>query len=227
MQHIQNIIKETTIPSWLRSVPKNFGEVKAGTLKADEWHTLATIYLQLALVSLWGEVSAIRIACSHSMTQSHIMAYRTCITTWLSTLLNTLPAAKPRPNCHMACHISNYPKLFGPVHSWWCFPFEHLIGHLQHLPINHKFGELEQTVLDSFIQGSKLWHWLGWPDSPAAIKECKLLFDKYISNSKVSISKFVPKRAPKQAVPTELQLLTSQKDLVLHACTNFGGTVFS
>ncbi|KAI6037172.1 hypothetical protein BKA83DRAFT_4041305 [Pisolithus microcarpus] len=152
MQHIQNVIKETTIPSWLRSVPKNFGEAKAGTLKADEWRTLATIYLPLALC---------------------------------------------------------------------------LIGHLQRLPINHKFGELEQTVLDSFIQGSKLRHWLGQPDSPAAIKECKLLFDKYISNSEVSISEFVPKRAPKQAVPTELRLLTSRKHLVLHACTNFGGTVFS
>ncbi|KIK12697.1 hypothetical protein PISMIDRAFT_51297, partial [Pisolithus microcarpus 441] len=88
-------------------------------------------------------------------------------------------------------------------------------------------GELEQTVLDSFIQGSKLRHWLGRPDSPAAIKECKLLFDKYISNSEVSISEFVPKRAPKQAVPTELRLLTSRKHLVLHACTNFGGTIFS
>ncbi|KAI6017355.1 hypothetical protein BKA83DRAFT_4059293, partial [Pisolithus microcarpus] len=51
-----------------------------------------------------------------------------------------------------------------------------------------------------------LQHWLGRPDSPAAIKECKLLFDKYISNSEVSISEF---------------------HLVLHACTNFGGTIFS
>ena len=162
MQHIQHIIKETTIPSWLRSVPKNFGKARAGTLKADEWRTLSTIYLPLALVSLWGEgstyrshelnhlwnildntmalVSVIRIACSHTMTQSRIIAYHTCIVTWLSTLPNALPAAKPHPNCHMACHIYDYLKLFGPVRSWWCFPFERLIGHLQHLPINHKFG---------------------------------------------------------------------------------------
>ena len=163
MRHIQSVIKEATIPSWVRSVPKNFGEAKAGTLKADEWRTLATIYLPLALVSLWGEgsthqspevklhlrdvldntmalVSAIRITCSRTMTHSHIIAYCSCILTWLSMLLNTLPAAKPIPNCHMACHIYDYLKLFGPVRSWWCFPFERLIGHLQHLPINHKFG---------------------------------------------------------------------------------------
>ncbi|KIM55558.1 hypothetical protein SCLCIDRAFT_81784, partial [Scleroderma citrinum Foug A] len=53
MRHIQSVIKEATIPSWVRSVPKDFGEAKAGTLKADEWCMLATIYLPLALVSLW------------------------------------------------------------------------------------------------------------------------------------------------------------------------------
>ena len=91
-------------------------------------------------------------------------------------------------------------------------------------------GELERTVLNSFIQGSKLRHWLARPDCPAFIKECKLLFDKYISNSGTFNSKIsfdVPQRAPKQAVPTDLQLLTSQKYLVLHAHTNFGGTNFS
>ena len=179
MQHVQSIIKETTIPSWVRSVPRNFGETKAGTLKADEWRTLATIYLPLALVSLWGEgsahqlhevkahlravldntmalVSAIRIACSRTMTHSCITAYRSCILTWLSTLPVALPAAKPVPNCHMACHIYDYLKLFGPVRSWWCFPFERLIGHLQHLPINHKFGTsllIFSTVILTFQPG--------------------------------------------------------------------------
>ncbi|KIM53423.1 hypothetical protein SCLCIDRAFT_139059, partial [Scleroderma citrinum Foug A] len=162
MRHIQSVIKEATIPSWVRSVPKNFSKAKAGTLKADEWHTLATIYLPLALVSLWGEGS------THQSPEVKLHLWDildntmalVCILTWLSTLPNALPAAKPVPNCHMACHIYNYLKLFGPVRSWWCFPFECLIGHLQHLPINHKFGELEQTVLGSFIRGSRLRHWL-------------------------------------------------------------------
>ena len=249
-------------------MPRNFGEAKVGTLKADEWHTLATIYLPLALVSLWGEgsahqshevkvhlqavldntmalVSAIRIACSRTMTHSRIIAYRSCILTWLSTLPVALPAAKPVPNCHMACHIYDYLKLFGPVRSWWCFPFEHLIGHLQCLLINHKFGmsllifstavltlqpgELEQTVLESFIQGSRLRHWLAQPDCPTAIKECKLLFDKYITNSGVSRGDIFPDVAEraKQPAPTDLQLLTLQKCMVLHARTDFGSIIFS
>ncbi|KAI5980970.1 hypothetical protein EDD15DRAFT_2380662 [Pisolithus albus] len=54
MQRIQQVIKDTHTPSWVRSVPHNFGDARAGTLKADEWRTMVTIYLPLALISLWG-----------------------------------------------------------------------------------------------------------------------------------------------------------------------------
>ena len=55
MKCIRDVIQDTTTPSWVNSVPRNFGEAAAGTLKADEWHTMATIYLPIALISLWGE----------------------------------------------------------------------------------------------------------------------------------------------------------------------------
>ena len=50
------------------------------------------------------------------------------------------------------CHLLNEPPcgnphynflcLFGSVHSWWCFPFQCLIGPLQWLTSNHKFGKV-------------------------------------------------------------------------------------
>src|ERR1700722_10943626 len=55
---IREIIKTTTTPSWLHSVPYNFGDAKAGTLSADEWRSMAIVYLPLAFVSLWGEGSS-------------------------------------------------------------------------------------------------------------------------------------------------------------------------
>lgn len=170
MRRIQQVMEETDMPSWLRSVPRNFGEARAGTLKADEWRTMTTVYLPLALVSVWGEgsahptrevaahlrqvldhtmhlVSAIRISCYRVMTASRITAYRSHITAWLASLKRLFPDASFRPNGHMACHISDYLELFGPVRSWWCFPFERLIGQLQRLPINHKFGLSPKQVL--------------------------------------------------------------------------------
>ncbi|KAF8234625.1 hypothetical protein L208DRAFT_1260959 [Tricholoma matsutake] len=55
IQHIQHVIKETTTPSWINSVPISYGEVNAGMIKADKWHILSTIYLPIALVTLWGD----------------------------------------------------------------------------------------------------------------------------------------------------------------------------
>lgn len=48
-----------------------------------------------------------------------------------------------------------------------------------HLPFSCKItGELESTMLRSFIRAAKLRRWLGKPDCPLAIKECKYLLDK-------------------------------------------------
>lgn len=55
LDRIQSVIKTMDTPSWLRSVPSNFGSAAAGSLKADEWRTMATVYLPVALISLWGE----------------------------------------------------------------------------------------------------------------------------------------------------------------------------
>jgi hypothetical protein len=55
MCYIQHVIKETIIPSWINSVPHNYGDVNAGTIKADEWHILSTVYHPIALVILWGD----------------------------------------------------------------------------------------------------------------------------------------------------------------------------
>ncbi|EEB94266.1 hypothetical protein MPER_06943, partial [Moniliophthora perniciosa FA553] len=55
LQQIQTVIRETQTPSWVSSVPKNFGEAKAGSIKADEWRVLSTVYLPIALTTLWGD----------------------------------------------------------------------------------------------------------------------------------------------------------------------------
>ena len=122
-----------------------------------------TIYLPLALVSLWRDgmshespddtsrlclvldhtmalVSAITLACKRTMTQVRASAYHDCVATWLGNLTKIHLEACPQPNCHMALHIYDFLLLFGPVRSWWCFPFEQLIGQLQWLLSNHKLG---------------------------------------------------------------------------------------
>ena len=37
LQCLREVIHDTVTPSWLGSVPGNFSNVTAGTIKADEW----------------------------------------------------------------------------------------------------------------------------------------------------------------------------------------------
>ncbi|KAJ3911877.1 hypothetical protein F5877DRAFT_26462, partial [Lentinula edodes] len=53
--YIQQVIRETSTPAWINHVPHSYGESNAGTIKADEWRTLSTIHLPIALITLWGE----------------------------------------------------------------------------------------------------------------------------------------------------------------------------
>ncbi|KAF9066185.1 hypothetical protein BDP27DRAFT_1154736, partial [Rhodocollybia butyracea] len=47
---IQRVIRDTICPAWVNSVPKNFGEKSAGSVKAGEWQTLSSLYLPIALI---------------------------------------------------------------------------------------------------------------------------------------------------------------------------------
>jgi hypothetical protein len=222
LDRIRDVIKNTVTPAWLNPVPSNFGYAAAGTLKAAEWRTLAAVYLPIALVTLWGEgsnhpshkvasnlrqvldntmalFSAAQLACMRKLTNEDIDAYHEQITRYVKDFQVLYPSIKCRPNHHMAQHIPKFLRSFGPVQSWWCFPFERLIGVLQRLPSNNKLGrypitvpdsgnnsndigEREATVHHSFIRTSRLKAWLSRPGHKPAIQRCRALFDKLLSN---------------------------------------------
>lgn len=85
-------------------------------------------------------VCAVYLACARTMTAERARTYRSHIVEYVGNLTKVHPAFAPRPNHHAAFHVYDYLLLFGPAHSWWCFPFERLIGILQRLPVNHKSG---------------------------------------------------------------------------------------
>lgn len=189
MERIKQVIACIDTPSWLSRVPRNFGDAAAGTLKADEWRTLSTVHLPLALVSIWGEgsnhpdaatattmrdildhtmhlVCATSLVCKRVMTMDRARRFRDHYAAWQRDLPVLHPGIVPRTNHHVGFHIYEFITLFGSVYSWWCFPFERLIGLLQRIPQNHRFGDLELTLLDSFLRASALRRWLARPDCP-------------------------------------------------------------
>jgi hypothetical protein len=146
-------------------VPSNYGNKAAGTIKADEWRILSTVYLPIALVTLWGDENgspprkdsfylgildhtmalfqAVTLACRHTMNIHRTTMYRNFIKQWVGDLYKHHPHTMShtrRPNVHASFHLYDFILLFGPVSSWWCFPFERLIGALQKINTNDKIG---------------------------------------------------------------------------------------
>jgi len=165
LSFIQHVIRYCTTASWLNSVPKNYGESNAGTIKADEWRTLSTVYLPIALIILWGDddgcappsdsfllkaidhtmalFQATIIACRYTVTSARAEAYQKYYNQWVGNLHTLFPHTREgtaRPNIHAGQHIYDFLLLFGPVISWWCFPFERLIGALQKINTNDFVG---------------------------------------------------------------------------------------
>ena len=172
LHFIKDVIAKTSVPSWVESVPRNFGDHSAGTLKADEWRTLGTIYFPLALIVLWGAssthptanqashlrrvldhtmllVSAITIACKRTTSQLRSQIYLECMVAYILQLVQIHPRATVQPYHHLSMHLPHFFSLFGPARTFWTYPFERLIGQIQHLLSNHKLGELRQTLYES------------------------------------------------------------------------------
>ncbi|KAJ7775904.1 hypothetical protein DFH07DRAFT_732124 [Mycena maculata] len=116
------------------------------------------------------------------MTVERATTYHNFLKSWVEGLTvhhpHTLNHAK-RPNVHVVFHIYDFLLLFGPVISWWCFPFERIIGFLQKInTANHIGGELEGTLTKSFLRGANLRRWLRRSDCPEIIKQFKAIFDR-------------------------------------------------
>ncbi|TFK45236.1 hypothetical protein OE88DRAFT_1640188 [Heliocybe sulcata] len=249
IQHIHNVIRETATPSWIDSVPYNFGEAAAGMLKADEWRTMTTIYLPIALVTLWGagtqhatpqlatrcrEVldhtmglfSAAWLICLRMTNLSCASRCRQYLADYIRNLRRLHRHAQFRTNHHMALHIYDFLLLFGPVHSWWCFPFERLVGWLQRQGHNHKFGELELSMIKSFIRGARLRHWLAREDCPPAIKECNAVFQEiYGQSGRPDFAE--DRRICARATPDELKALVSTDRVILTSRTKHDGVGYA
>jgi hypothetical protein len=90
--------------------------------------------------------TAIRWATSYRTSELHAAQYMRCITAYLNILKELYPDLAWRPNHHAALHIGPFLLLFGPMHGWWMFVFERIIGLLQKININYKLGELDLLI---------------------------------------------------------------------------------
>jgi hypothetical protein len=84
--------------------------------------------------------SAISIITSRAVSPEHTHLYLQHMTDYRKELQRIFLGYNCHPNHHMAMHIGEFVEKYGPIHGWWTFPFEQMIGWLQRLMTNYKQG---------------------------------------------------------------------------------------
>ena len=151
-------------PSWHRGPPKNLGDAEHGKLKAEQWRTAIEFDLPVILVKIWGAqhggeerrqklahstmllVMAVRWGTSHVTSTHHTQQYGKYMKAYLESIRDVFPGHSLRPNHHACLHLHEFLLRYGPMHGWWMFPFERIIGVLQKTNTNHKIGEHEMEI---------------------------------------------------------------------------------
>ena len=165
LKEIQQDIRDTIRPTWQTGPPANFGSPAHGKLKADQWRTCIEFDLPVSLVRMWETSNerdvpeelrrrrqkvvestmllsmAIRWGLSHRTSEKPAHEYKRYMLKYLHTLRELCPNDDLHPVHHNALHIPDFLQRFGPMHGWWMFPFERLIGILQKVKTNFKIGE--------------------------------------------------------------------------------------
>ena len=143
----------TLYPTFLNRAPPDVGSASAGTLTAEQWRTFCMINLVITLVWIWGFlpqcdrraqflknfvdlVAAVRLGTAKRLTPSKINSYEVRMLDYLCGLRTLFPEVSLVPNHHLALHLGEVLRAFGPTHSYWAFPFERCIRLLRNVNTN-------------------------------------------------------------------------------------------
>lgn len=159
LEVIRQDIDNTLLPSWLQRAPANIGNPGHGKLSADQWRTLCTVHLPFSLIPLWTQpgaalhkkkalhnfmnlICAVLIGTARSTTSERQAHYLSFMQAYLRGLKDKslFSNVKLVPNHHIALHLPEFLKRFGPTHAYWGFPFERYIGMLRRINTNCKPG---------------------------------------------------------------------------------------
>jgi hypothetical protein len=136
LKKVQSIIDSTPPPSDIGRIPLKIESQFAG-FTADQWKSWCLIYSTLALrdilpeehrqywqsfvdcLSLWGQTI---------ISYEEIVNGDLAMKDFLNKVKSVWGPEIATPNMHMHLHLKDCLLDYGPLYSFWCFPFERLNG---------------------------------------------------------------------------------------------------
>jgi hypothetical protein len=178
INEIQAELSSIERPSWHRGPPKNLGDAEHGKLKAEQWRSAIEFDLPVTLMKLWGKENgiggerrkklahstmllsiAIRWGTSHVTSAHHAQQYTRYMKAYLESIQDVFPEHSWRPNHHACLHLHEFLLRYGPMHGWWMFPFERIIGGLQKTNTNYKIGKHRGGDNGDILNGIPQGNW--------------------------------------------------------------------
>ena len=147
---IEQRLKNIQVPVGLGRLPTRIDTGKF--LTAEQWKNWTihfSIYCLHDLIpadqlECWRHfVLACRRLCKYSVTSTDLAIADGLLVQFCKRLCRIYGANALTPNCHMHCHLVTCIKNFGPLHSFWLFPFERYNGILGDQPNNNRSVELQ------------------------------------------------------------------------------------
>ena len=153
-------LKHLRVPYDAGRLPSSLGEkLEFSNLTADQWKNFALIYAKPCLWDLLPPDSyesicmlceIVQIIVQPSLTDADISRLDDLLKSHHQCFQNIYGRFKVTVNYHMALHIVDMIKDFGPPHAFWYFSFERMNGVLSGLPTSNRYVEFE--LFTKFLQ---------------------------------------------------------------------------
>lgn len=158
LQTLQEKSENITFPYGVGRIPLKIGSSFAG-FTADQWRLWTTVLSPIVLKGILPDedlriwllfVRSCTILCSRIITLSDVHEADTYLVQFCKLFQHKYGQASVTPNMHLHMHLSQCLMDYGPVHSFWCFPFERYNGLLGAYHTNRK--SVETQIMNKFMK---------------------------------------------------------------------------
>jgi hypothetical protein len=146
-----NRINEIEVPTDIGRCPSNI-VTNHGNFSAAEWKHWATTFSAYALHDIlphedfrcWEKfILACQLLSRPFLTHTDILKADALLINFCKQVETLYGSDVITPNMHLHCHLRECLLDFGPLQSFWCFPFERYNGYLGSFSINNKTPEVQ------------------------------------------------------------------------------------
>ena len=158
LQIIEQRVSAMNAPINIGRLPSKIASGFSG-FKADQWRNWTIVFSLVALKGLipasylacWSKfVKACRLLCCRSISHDALAMADNFLQTYCVSFQNLFGNNACTINMHKHLHLKECVEDFGPVYSFWCYPFERFNGQLGAYHTNNR--SIERQVVQKFLR---------------------------------------------------------------------------